>query len=269
MKRKLFFLTSIVVLSLAACSSAPVLEEKVSDVDGMMLVYVGEGKFKMGRDDPLAPDQGPMHTIKLDSFWIDKTEVTNQLYEKCVETGTCEAPAKSGSWNRDSYFGDPQHADYPVIYVDWFRADAYCTWAGRRLPTEAEWEKAARGGDGRTFPWGEEIDCNKTNYSPEEGSCMGDTAESGSYPDGASPYGALDMGGNVWEWVADWYGDDYFSISPRSNPTGPTSGDRRVFKGGSWDDTSKYISPAYRSSWDPSDDRFNSLGFRCALDATP
>jgi formylglycine-generating enzyme required for sulfatase activity len=268
MKKRSFCLAMVVMIMLAACSSTPTLEEKISDKDGMVMVYVQEGKFKMGKDDPIAPDQGPMHTVSLDSFWIDKTEVTNQKYEKCVDAGACEPPAKSGSYSRDSYYGDPQYADSPVIYVDWFRAEAYCKWAGRRLPTEAEWEKAARGSDGRTFPWGEEIDCNKTNYSPEEGPCIGDTSESGSYPDGASLYGALDMGGNVWEWTADWYGSEYFSNSPSSNPTGSSSGEKRVLKGGSWDDTSKYISSAYRSSWDPSDDWIYSIGFRCAISDT-
>jgi formylglycine-generating enzyme required for sulfatase activity len=268
MKQNLFYLTFMVMVMVVACSPAPTLEEKLSNIDGMVLVYVQEGKFKMGTDEG-TENQGPMHTVFLDSFWIDKTEVSNQMYEECVQAGACEPLAKSSSWNRESYYDDPQYANYPVIYIDWYRAEAYCKWAGRRLPTEAEWEKAARGVDGRTYPWGEEIDCNKTNYYPEEGACVGDTSESGSYPGGASPYGALDMGGNVWEWVADWYSSEYYVSSPKSNPAGPAYGDQRVLKGGCWDDTSKYISSAYRYGWDPSDDSFYHVGFRCALSDVP
>lgn len=268
MKKRLPFFTFIVILLMVSCSSTPTLEEKLSEKDGMVLVYVQGGKFKMGTDVGF-PYQGPMHTVSLDSFWIDKTEVTNQMYQKCVEAGACEPPAKSGSFTRESYFGDPEYANYPVIYVDWYRAEAYCKWAGRRLPTEAEWEKAARGTDGRTYPWGEEIDCNLANYSPEEGACIGDTSETGSYLAGASPYGALDMGGNVWEWVSDWYGSDFYKSSPSSNPTGPSTGDQRAFKGGCWDDTSKYISSAYRFGWNPSDDSTSVIGFRCALSDEP
>lgn len=150
-----------------------------------------------------------------------------QRYERCVEANVCKPPRESRSYTRTAYYGNVEFDEYPVIYVDWNMAKTYCEWRGGRLPTEAEWEKAARGEDGRTYPWGEGIDCDKANY---QSSCIGDTTKVGSYLEGVSPYGVYDMAGNVWEWVTDWYDGNYYGASPSSNPQGPTFGQYRVLR---------------------------------------
>ena len=199
-------------------------------IDGMEMVLVPAGEFPMGSEDG-SENERPVHEVYLDAFYIDKYEVSNGQYEMCVKAGKCDAPSVTSSSTRDNYYGNPSYADYPVIFVTWYNAQDYCAWAGGRLPTEAEWEKAARGTDDRTYPWGNgDPNCSLANsYNDDTGSyCVGDTSEVGSYPTGASPYGALDMTGNVAEWVSDWYSPDYYSNSPVSNPLGPASGDRNV-----------------------------------------
>jgi serine/threonine-protein kinase len=241
--------------------------------DGMTLLYVPAGEFKMGSTDadPLALDgEKPQHTVYLDAFWIDQTEVTNKQYAACVSAGACKLPSDTKSYTRSSYYGNSQFDDYPVIYVDWDQATVYCAWAGRRLPTSAEWEKAARGpstgsGDGRIYPWGNTAP-NKDllNYN----SIVGDTTRVGSYESGKSFYGALDMAGNVLEWVNDWYQSSYYAGLGYnvSNPQGPTSGDQRVLRGGSWSNYYEYVSvvrSAYRYWYLPSNSNLN-VGFRCS-----
>jgi len=244
--------------------------------DGMEMVYVPEGSFEMGSSAGY-DDEKPVHNVFLDAFFIDKYEVSNAQYSICVKSGICNAPIDISSSTRDVYYSKPGYADYPVINVNWFEAKNYCDWVGGRLPTEAEWEKAARGTDGRTYPWGEEIDGSKANFC--DNNCelehkdisindgYADTAPVGSYPEGASPYGALDMAGNVWEWVADWFQEDYYSNSPVSNPPGPTSGDNKVLRGGRWGSKMEYLRAAFRkdgvkpSSLDP------GIGFRCVVPA--
>ncbi|MFC2015812.1 SUMF1/EgtB/PvdO family nonheme iron enzyme [Chloroflexota bacterium] len=231
--------------------------------DGMVMVYVPAGEFTMGSNE--TDDEKPVHTVTLDAFWIDRTEVTNVQYGKCVEAGACTAAADSSSYSRSSYYGNSSFDNYPVIYVNWSQASDYCRWAGARLPAEAEWEKAARGSDGRVYPWGNgDPSCDRANsYDDDKGDhCVGDTTEVGSYPSGASPYGALDMAGNVWEWVADWYDSDYYSQSPASNPQGPNSGKYRVLRGGSWNDNWYGVRAANRNVGNPTR-RGNYLGFRC------
>jgi formylglycine-generating enzyme required for sulfatase activity len=244
--------------------TASVLLPEIRDEKGGEMVLVPEGDFLMGSDRG-EPDEQPPHNIFLDAFYIDKFEVTNQLYKACVDDSQCEPPRQTyffaESPNR-IYYGNSQYDNYPVVYVDWNMAKAYCEWRGARLPTEAEWEKAARGTNGNTYPWGQGLDCQKANYQ----GCVNQTSEVGVYKDGVSPYGASDMTGNVWEWVSDWYADNYYSISPGNNPSGPISGQSRVLRGGSWPrfDVTTY----HRSNFAPTYNTFD-IGFRCARAAVP
>lgn len=233
---------------------------RTSEKDGMVMVYVPAGEFSMGSNKGSA-NAVPEHTVTLDSYWIDQTEVTNAMYAKCVSDGSCQAPENSTSHTRVSYFNDSKYADFPVIYVNWYEADAYCKWAGRSLPTEAQWEKAARGTDGRLYPWGKEVPNNNVlNFN----SLQGDTVKVGSYPAGASPYGALDMSGNVGEWVSDFYQKDYYKSSPDKNPEGPVYGYEKIVRGGSWGDDISLVRSIYRKIVTPIESS-NNLGFRCAM----
>ncbi len=223
----------------------------VSEKDDMVLVYVPAGDFTMGGDDG-SEDEKPQHRVYLDAFWIDQTEVTNAMYAKCVQAEVCELPTDTNYYNNLSY------ADHPVVFVTWGMANAYCAWAERKLPLEAEWEKAARGTDARTYPWGEGIDCSKANYND---SCAGGTMPVKSYPNGLSPYTAYDMAGNVWEWVNSVYLPYPYTESDRREDL--SSDGARVLRGGSWSNIDIVVRSAYRSRKDPLlSDRL--LGFRCS-----
>jgi serine/threonine-protein kinase len=225
--------------------------------DGMILLYVPAGEFTMGGNS--SSEEKPIHKVNLDAFWIDQTEVTNKMYIACVSSGACAPPTYTYSQSRSNYYGNTQFDNYPVIYVTWDDANTYCEWIGRRLPTEAEWEKAARGVDERTYPWGNKApSIIYLNFN----SFVGDTTEVGNYL-GSSPYGADDMAGNVWEWVNDWYIKTYYQSSPSFNPLGPDSGEGRVLRGGSWNDVDDKVRSAYRSANAPNISNFN-YGFRCA-----
>ena len=239
---------------------------RVWERDNTVMVYVPAGEFIMGSTEGTSNEQ-PLHTIYLDAYWIDRTEVTNAQYRRCVEAGVCTLPSERHSvmiFNETPYFDNPRRQDYPVVHVSWADADTYCRWAGKQLPTEAEWEKAARGVDGRTYPWGNEWDPGKLN-SWNDGWSHHGLMDVGRYPEGASPYGTLDMAGNVWEWVADWYDEDYYSHSPYRNPAGYSSADPvlKVMRGGSAFNTSEWnVRCAFRGRLDPNR-TLGDLGFRC------
>jgi formylglycine-generating enzyme required for sulfatase activity len=262
--------TPVPATSTATIISTPTLgigSTLTSDKDGMTLVFVPAGEFTMGSDtgyktrvsqDRLSGDERPEHQVVLDAFWIDQTEVTNAMYAKCWQDGACSQPGLTKSYTRDSYFGNSEFYNYPVIYVSWDDAKAYCAWADRRLPTEAEWEKAARGTDGRTYPWGNDVPNNNLlNYYRN----VGDTTEVGKYQDGASPYGALDMAGNVGEWVNDWYDVYPGGDANISSDFGQTY---RVVRGGAWYFDDDHVHSAYRSGDGP-DLGSSYIGFRCAV----
>lgn len=222
-------------------------------MDGATLVYVPAGKFAMGST--VANDEKPLHAIELDAFWIGLTEVTNEQYAQCVAAGACTAPD-------NDLADDPAYADHPVVNIDWFQAAEYAAWAGGRLPTEAEWEKAARGTDARPFPWGGQTPDNTfLNFNMSAGT----TEAVGAYPAGASPYGLLDMAGNVEEWVADWYAGDYYVASPVENPAGPDEGVFRAARGGSFNSNPNLVRASVRGKALPNTG-YPSVGLRIVVD---
>jgi eukaryotic-like serine/threonine-protein kinase len=238
----------------------------VSPVDGMVLIHIPNDQYLIGSldsDSPASISEKPQHKVNLNDYWMDKTEVTNAMYAMCVQAGVCPEKTISISFTRDAYFGDTEFDDFPVIYVTWNEAQTYCTWAGRRLPTEAEWEVAARGTDKRKFPWGNSApNCNLLNFGGGLANyCTGDTTAVGKYPQGGSPYGVLDMAGNVWEWVADWYGSNYI-VEPHDNPVGFATGELKVLRGGSWFNKGEFVRSAFRIGHDPADPT-EYIGFRC------
>jgi formylglycine-generating enzyme required for sulfatase activity len=227
--------------------------------------------------------EGPQHQVVLDAYYIDRHEVTNAQFEAFARaTGYRTAAERDGygwvyqddqgawrwkkvggaTWRAPGGAGTTAVPTHPVVQVAWPDAEAYCRWASKRLPTEAEWEKAGRGPDGRRYPWGNEWDPTRANARR----AARGTTPVGNHPPGASAYGAHDMAGNVWEWAADWYGADYYQKSPERNPPGPASGDQRVLRGGSWVNEPFFLGLAHRLSGAP-DSRSANIGFRCARGA--
>ena len=274
----LFFVVVVLVLAVPGCggSKTPPTDASLEDTwtrpaDEMVMVYVPEGEFEMG----IVPQVKSVHSVALDGFWLDRTEVTNRQYRRCVEAEACNPPERSDSFSGDAYYGESAYDDYPILWVNWHQAVAYCEWAGARLPTEAEWEYAARGPAGRAYPWGNEFDGTRLNYCDANCEASGgadttaddgyaETAPVGSFPSGASWCGALDLAGNVYEWMADRYGE--YPSEHQVNPQGPPSGGSRVLRGGSWEDKSLAVHSAFRGQLDP-DRIWYALGFRCVRDS--
>lgn len=250
--------------------------------DGMTMMYVPAGPFTMGLAAEAAlaecvitrgaceaiwfADINPPHRVELSAFWMDQTEVTNAMYSLCVGAGVCPPPRMKESYTVEDYYENPAYANYPVVFIPWKQANAYCEWAGARLPSEAEWEKAARGPDGRLYPWGAaRPECALANINPfNDSACVEDVSAVRSYPNGQSPYQIFDMVGNAAEWVNDWYSPAYYADSPASDPQGPAEGMAKILRGGSWYTDEDYANAAYRYKQDPRY-YYGFTGFRCAV----
>lgn len=263
---------------------------EITDTKGAQMELVSAGNFEMGSNN--ADNERPIHDVYLNAYYIDKFEVTTDMYVKFLNDVISDVSVESNdfvkykgavlqlcstcddeyykkfrrvTWDGTKFSVIPPFSNHPIILVTWYGARNYCEWRGARLPTEAEWEKAAHGIDNRTYPWGEKIDCNKSNYT---NSCVGNTTAVGSYKSDVSPYGVYDMAGNAWEWVADWYSDTYYQTSPFKNPIGPDTGFNRVLRGGSFGLDSDNAHSTFRAS--ALAGLFDVLeGFRCVSDANP
>ena len=267
----LFVVVLVLVFAVPGCGSkTPPTDASLGDTwtratDKMVMVYVSEGEFEMGSTE-LGVESKPVHEVALDGFWIDRAEVTNAQYSRCVEEGECDPPQGETRLGGEEYYGQSAYDDYPVSTATWPHAKAYCAWAGGRLPTEAEWEYAARGPDGFKYPWGDgEPNETLLNYDGN----VDDFTEVGSYPEGASWCGAFDMAGNTPEWVADWYGP--YPSDRQVNPTGPAHSaqqyTRNLTRGGSYEDISVFVRAALRVRVLADGGFTDGFGFRCARDA--
>lgn len=263
--------TPTAIATATAAVEAPLAPTKVSDAYGHEMTLVNAGEFIMGNDSG-EPDEGPAHNVFLDDYYVDLYEVTNEQYaiflnangnqgESGLNWLSADGPDVHISQSAGDWHAISGYETHPVTYVSWFGAQAYCEWRGGSLPSEAQWEKAARGLDGRTYPWGEGIDSELANYNQNNN----ETMPVGSYPDGISPYGLYDMAGNVREWVLDWYGSGYYESSPHENPTGAASGATRVLRGGAWVYSDTFLRTTDRY-YDLSGYVGNNIGFRCVND---
>ncbi len=233
------------------------------------MIFVPAGPVTLGSDDG-EPYEKPVRTVNLSAYWIDRNEVTVAAYAECVSGGACSAPTGSHPHAPSCNWGSPRARSHPINCVDWYHGQAYCAWRGKRYPTEAEWEKAARGTDERTHPWGEAIPtCDyAVRYDVDAGGFACDrnsTWPVGSKPAGASPYGAVDMAGNVWECVNDWFHPSYYSVSPVDNPPGLDPGHYVVksLRGGGWDTLHDHLRAWSREAGEPTGWGYHT-GFRCA-----
>jgi formylglycine-generating enzyme required for sulfatase activity len=244
----LFGTPGVILLLLAA--THPV--HNLPDNKIATMVRIPAGEFIMGSESAHPDDEGPQHAVFLKEYWIDRVETTNAQYRRCVTSAACSEPADL------RFYDDPAMANHPVVFVTWYAARAYCRWRGKRLPAEAEWEKAARGGDGRRYPWGNAPLRDRLNADNR----LAGTSPVGSYPWGASPYGLLDMAGNVWEWVDDWY-EPYPGSTFRSDLFGRKY---KVVRGGSWNHPSEDARTSHRDIASPAR-AMGVVGFRCGASA--
>ncbi len=263
----------------ALTNTATIIPEKIStsttiptpvirnSKDGAKLILIPGGEFVMGSTPDNDPyfwgAESPPHNVYVSDYYIYETEVTNNMYESCVKEKACPRPDWKNSRTHKEYYGNPDFGNYPVVLVSWMQAVSYCQWAGGRLPSEAEWEKAARGTDQRLFPWGNSLSTGQANYCGDV--CSNDTLPVGQFLNGASPYGVLDMAGNVWEWVNDYFNSGYYNNSPREDPPGPASGTRKVIRGGAWHNPAEGIRVVARSSLTPNN-ALDTVGFRCVIE---
>ena len=300
MKRRMILILLGMLAALVGCMPAeigPIVGDMWQrPTDKMDMVFVPAGEFSMGSDREMAKyaqqlcresggdmaiatckfaifaDEQPAHLVNLDSFWLDKTEISNRQYRMCVEVGVCVQPPLNSSFSREKYYDNPVYEDYPVVNVDFFMASTYCSWADARLPTEKEWEYSARGMENLIFPWGNTFEKSRLNYC--DVGCDGlsdstfndgypDTAPVGAFPSGASWVGAVDMAGNVREWVSDTY--TYYQTGVVVNQSGMDTEELHIPRGGSWYDKPDDVRSANRGGELPDYFRHN-LGFRCAKD---
>jgi formylglycine-generating enzyme required for sulfatase activity len=223
-------------------------------IDGSLLSYVAPAEFKMGYGGFDAPE----HPVTLDGYWIYQTKVTNRMFAQCVAVGQCTPPVQEVG---GPVYNNPVFANHPVVGVTWDQAQGYCNWVQGRLPTEAEWEKAARGTNSNVYPWGNnDPTCDLLNF----GYCSGRTSDVNAFSQGVSPYGLYDMAGNVFEWVEDWYSETYYGQAPALNPMGPQSGEKRSIRGSSFETASDQIPSAIRH-YGPQGYHSRDVGFRCAV----
>ncbi len=228
--------------------------QRMNDIDGQTMVYIPAGTFRMGN----GSFGIKRHAVTLNAYWISLTQVTNAQYRRCVEAGGCSEPIRK---EINPHYYDPEFDDHPTVYIVWGQAADYCAWAGGRLPTEAEWERAASGDGKRKYPWGNAgPDSKRANVNRPNGT----TRAVGSYPAGASPFGVLDMGGNVREWIYDWYRAGYDTAEPATNPTGPETGKKHVLRGAAWHDPAEFSSVFTRYGHVPNSAGWNR-GFRCVF----
>ncbi len=251
--------------------SGPALGTEMLWYDGSLLVYVPGGDFVMGQNVEVAPQdhpEHPEHVVTQSGFWIYRSEVTNGMYANCVADGGCTSPATDIT----SDYLNPLHTNHPVVGVDWYQAQAYCSWVDGHLPTESQWEKTARSPDGNAYPWGEDRPtCDLLNYN----NCVGELLPSGTYIsmtspvlkyfEGASYYDAYDLAGNVFEWVQDWWQFDYYFESPLVDPPGPADGTTRVVRGSAFRSQASFV-PSVLRDFFPPDEYRDDLGFRCVLE---